>query len=46
MIKESNSNYSRLTLFIKKDTYENRQLIPVKGKTISERIRYLINEHL
>ena len=42
MIRESISNYPRLSLFIKKDTYENKQLIPVKEKTISEWIRNLI----
>ena len=42
MIRDSISNYPRLTLFIKKDSYENRQLIPVKEKTVSEWIRNLV----
>ena len=42
MILDSISNYPRLTLFIKKDSYENKQLLPVKEKTISEWIRNLI----
>jgi hypothetical protein len=42
IIMDSISNYPRLTLFIKKDTYENKQLLPVKEKTISEWIRNLI----
>ena len=41
MIMDSISNYPRLTLFIKKDTYENKQLLPVKEKAISEWIRNL-----
>jgi hypothetical protein len=43
MILDSISNYPRLTLFIKKDSYENKQLLPVKEKTISEWIRNLVN---
>ena len=39
MIRESISKYPRLYLFIKKETNENKQLIPVKEKTISEWIR-------
>jgi hypothetical protein len=39
MIRDSKSNYPRLTLFIKNDSYENRQLIPVKEKTVTEWIR-------
>ena len=42
MIMDSISNYPRLTLFTKKDTYENKQLIPIKEKTISEWIRNLV----
>ena len=42
MIRDSISNYPRLTLFIKKDTYENKQLIPVKEKTVTEWIRNLV----
>ena len=42
MILDSISNYPRLTLFIKKDTYENKQLIPVKEKTVTEWIRNLV----
>ena len=42
MIRDSISNYPRLTLFIKKDSYENRQLIPVKEKTVSDWIRNLV----
>ncbi len=42
MIMDGISNYPRLTLFIKKDTYENKQLTPVKEKTITEWIRNLV----
>ena len=42
MILDSISNYPRLTLFIKKDSYENKQLTPVKEKTVTEWIRNLI----
>ena len=42
MILDSLSNYPRTTLFIKKDSYENKQLIPVKEKTVTEWIRNLV----
>ena len=42
MILDSISNYPRKTLFIKKDSYENKQLLPVKEKAITEWIRNLI----
>jgi hypothetical protein len=42
MIRDSISNYPRLTLFIKKDSYENRQLTSVKEKTVSDWIRNLV----
>ena len=42
MILDSISNYPRLILFIKKDSYENRQLIAVKEKTVSDWIRNLV----
>jgi hypothetical protein len=42
MIMESLVKYPRFTLFIKKDSYDNNQLIPVKEKTITEWIRNLI----
>lgn len=42
MIMDSISNYPRLNLFIKKDSYENKQLTPVKEKTVTEWIRNLI----
>jgi len=42
MIWDSITKYPRKTLFIKKDSYENKQLLPVKEKTITEWIRNLI----
>jgi len=42
MILDSITKYPRKSLFIKKDSYENKQLLPVKEKTITEWIRNLI----
>ncbi len=42
MIMDSFYNDSRLTWFIKKCSYENKLLTPVKEKTISEWIRNLV----
>ncbi len=42
MIRDSISNYPRLKLFIKKDSYENKQLTPVSEKTVSDWIRNLV----
>ena len=42
MILDSISNYPRKTLFIKKDSYENKQLTAVKEKTVTEWIRNLV----
>ncbi len=42
MFMDSISNHPRLTLFIKKDTYENKKQTLVKEKTITEWIRNLV----